>query len=181
MPEWISVWVAKIFGSEPVVKVMYVLIGWALLILFMPASFAASIYEKSNIPFSGQLCLFALAFIIVDATHRAISKWSAHRNKLAEAKKTADEIARNKLALRSVIDNLDEDEKRKLGRFFELGENSLWFHIDDVVVTSLSRRGLITCMHNRRIANGKTQMTYRINDKYFATAKEYFKGTTYNK
>lgn len=178
MPEWISVWVAKIFGSEPVVKVMYVLIGWALLIMFMPASFAASIYERSNIPFSGQLCLFALSFVIIDASHRVVNRWNAHKNKLAEAKRITDERERHGSALRSVIDNLDEDEKRKLGRFFELGENSLWFIVDDVVVTSLSQRGLITCMHNRRVANGKTQMTFRISDKYFATAKEYFKNIT---
>ncbi|MGN7908698.1 super-infection exclusion protein B [Enterobacter sp. 22503] len=174
MPEWISVWIAKIFGSEPVVKVMYVLIGWALLILLIPPSFAAAIYEKSNIPFSGQLCLFALAFIIVDGLHRVIKWFESRRCSAVNNLKLTQEADEKARLISRVIEQLDEGEKERLFKYFELKENTLWFFPSDVYVTSLSQKGVIICAHNHRRTDGRLQMTYRINDIYIEAARECF-------
>lgn len=172
MPEWISVWVAKIFGSEPVVKVMYVLIGWAFLILLIPAGFAASISEKSNIPFSGQLCLFAFAFVIVDATHRTISKFDQHRKKVSDIKDKNNQDKLEEMALIRDIENLDIMEKNFLKPF--ANSSSAWLPPDHVSVTSLTRKRLVTCTHHRRRIDGKLTMSYNINSKYAEVVRKYF-------
>lgn len=174
MPDWISAWVAKIFGSEPVVKVMYVLIVWAIFVFISPEAVVNTISVKTKIPFSGQFCLFAFAFVVVDASHRLLKRWDARQQLIGEQTRKSEEISVKKQAISEEFERLDSDEKNKIKRFVELGENTLWFFIDDVVVTSLSQKKFIDCAHNKRLADGRTQMTYRVNERYTAFAKEYF-------
>ncbi|EEP92402.1 super-infection exclusion protein B [Yersinia enterocolitica] len=178
MPEWISVWIAKIFGSEPVVKVMYVLIGWCLLILFMPARFTESIYEKSNIPFAGQLCLFALAFVIVDAVQRGMNKWKKHQEKIAMIDEKNKQAQQAKIAIIRDIENLDPIERSFLKHF--ANSSSAWLSPDNVSVTSLLRKRFISCTHHRRRIKGSLIMSYEINQKYAAVVREYFKEVNKN-
>lgn len=175
MPEWISVWVAKILGSEPVVKVMYVLLFWAFVVIFAPDSIAASISEKSKIPFIGQACLMAFSFVVVDAVHRGIKRWDSYRADINEEREKTSAKNEENDALLNEFNLLDDKEKERLNRFFSMGENVLWFSTKDVSAMSLSTKRFIDCMHDSRRIDGDLYMTYRINDKYAAFLKELFK------
>ncbi|HCL5268783.1 TPA: superinfection exclusion B family protein [Salmonella enterica] len=175
MPEWISVWVAKILGSEPVVKVMYVLLVWAIVVIFAPESIAASISDKSKIPFMGQICLMAFSFVVVDAVHRGIRRWDSYQADLNVEKEKESTEKEEKNQLLKEFNLLDDNEKERLSRFFSLGKNVIWFSTRDVSAMSLSTKRFIDCMHDSRRIDGDLYMTYRINDKYAAFLKELFK------
>ncbi|WP_025123993.1 MULTISPECIES: super-infection exclusion protein B [unclassified Serratia (in: enterobacteria)] len=175
MPEWISAWVAKIFGSEPVVKVMYVLIVWIGLVLLSPESATNAVEDKVKIPYISLLIIFAIAFAIVDAAQRALTVCRSCLAKRAEAAEQKTQAEKEHSALMSMIEKLDEAEKSVLKPFVMEGCNTFWLDLDDVAVTSLSQQRILCSSHRRRIVDRKTQIAYRIDAEYRHVVDEYFK------
>ncbi|WP_185930352.1 super-infection exclusion protein B [Klebsiella spallanzanii] len=100
---------------------MITIVVWAALVLLIPESLTSLITSRSGIPYSGQVVLFAAAFVIAETLFRLLI--------------TTKSVVSDTMAISSVEKNLTSNlaalspgEKAILVQFISSGEATRWLN-----------------------------------------------------
>lgn len=146
MPEWLSSWVARLLGNEPVVKIMYSIIVWVCLIVLIPDWVAEKIQIRSGLVYAYQIVVFCLAFTLVDITHRigksiknSINCWREDFQIQVEEKNKENAHK----AFIQLLSELDSDDDLLLSMMVEQGNNYVYLVRGDSRSVSLCQKGIL--------------------------------------
>lgn len=146
MPDWFTSLFARLFGNEPLVKIMYSIIVWALVLLVCPAALSEKIQLKSGIPYFYPVVMFAIAFVLVDIAHRAYKIYRQILRHLLEAFRLEAQQNLNNSAIVSmekVIEGLNPDEREFLAAMVEDGIFDVSLRRGDRLSQSLCEKGIL--------------------------------------
>lgn len=111
MPEWISVWIAKIFGNEPVVKMMLVIVIWLVVLFVAPDAWGGMVATKIGFTYAWHIFSFAAVFLMVDVVHRLVKRlrFSKLLPKSYLRKRMLDSLTVEEIELLSTLVEMESD------------------------------------------------------------------------
>ncbi|MDI9801736.1 super-infection exclusion protein B [Citrobacter koseri] len=143
MPGWIEKLILRILGTEPIIKIMYSIVIFFLIMIFSPQAIYDQIQERTSLQWAWGPIFYAIAFVLTDALQRVITAtWSMAKELLRVLllnyldKKNDESTAQAFLRLSKM-------EKSVIRIFLQNNSQTAQFSFGDIAIVKLKRKGLI--------------------------------------
>lgn len=155
MPGWIEKLILRILGSEPIIKIMYSIVIFFLIMIFSPQSIYTQIQDRTGLQWAWGPIFYAIAFVLTDALQRVIAATWSIIKELFRVFILSYLNQKNDESTAETFIRLSEMEKSVIRVFLQKNSQTAQFPFGDITIVRLKRKGLIVKKEEKYKNNGE--------------------------